>query len=108
MTSVYCYNIRDEPPDPNPGKGARVKHIFTGPHGGLKVQATSLFLKIQEGIELGWQSVTTGVAEGISTHVVRQTLLFAEPVQANITLGRRPVTVGSTRRSQNAFAKRGK
>lgn len=80
MTSVYCYRFHDEPPDPRPGKGARVKHIFTGPHGNLKVQATSLFLQIQEGIELGWQSVATGVAEGISTHVSRQTLTLAEPV----------------------------
>ena len=79
-TNVYCYHFRDEPSDPSPGKGARVKHIFTGPHRNLKVQATSLFLQIQEGIELGWQSVTTGVAEGISTHVTRQTLTFAELV----------------------------
>ena len=79
MTSVYCYNFR-EPPDRSPGNGARVKHIFTGPHGNLKVRATSLFLKIQEGIELGWQSIATGVAEGISTQVICQTLLLAEPV----------------------------
>ena len=70
MTSVYCYNFRDEclPTETAVGsssnKGACVKHIFTGPYEDLKVQATSLFLQIQEGIELGWQSVATGVAEG--------------------------------------------
>jgi len=70
MTTVYCYNFRDETlpvetaVNPKSEKGACVKHIFTGPYEGLKVQATGLFLQIQEGIELGWRSVTAGVAEG--------------------------------------------
>ncbi|KAF9645624.1 hypothetical protein BDM02DRAFT_492370 [Thelephora ganbajun] len=71
MTSVYCYNFRNEPlpvetaVDSGLEKGACVKHVFTGPYEDLKVQATGLFLQIQEGIELGWQSVTTGIAEGM-------------------------------------------
>lgn len=73
MTSVYCYNFRNEPlpaetaVNPSSEKGACVKHIFTGPYGDLKIRATSLFLQIQEGVELGWQSVTAGIAEGILT-----------------------------------------
>ena len=83
MTSVYCYNFRDEPLsaetaiDPSPGKGACVKHIFTGPYEDLKVQATGLFLQIQEGIELGWQSVAAGIAEGISMRPVHHFRLTA-------------------------------
>jgi hypothetical protein len=71
MTSVYCYNFRDKllPAEitvgPGSEGGACVKHIFTGPYEELKAQATGLFLQIQEGIELGWQSVTTGIAEGM-------------------------------------------
>ena len=68
MTSVYCYNFRGGPLPAEPGSAEGrpcVKHIFTGPYEDLKGQATGLFLQIQEGIELGWQSVTTGIAEGI-------------------------------------------
>ena len=86
MTSVYCYNFRDgslpvgTAADPSSGKGACVKHIFTGPYEDLKVQATSLFLQIQEGIELGWQNVATGIAEGISTRLVHHFRLTALPL----------------------------
>lgn len=70
MTSVYCYNFHDEPLTVNLGskKGAGVKHIFTGPYEGLKIEATGLFSQIQEGIELRWQGVRTGIAEGFSTN----------------------------------------
>jgi len=69
MTSVYCYKFGDELLPVRPGsveEGACVKHIFTGPYEDLKVQATSLFIQVQEGIELGWQSISTGIAEGTS------------------------------------------
>jgi len=71
MTSVYCYTFHDEllpvetTANPKSEKVACVKHVFTGPYEDLKVPATSLFLQIQEHIELGWRSVTTGIAEGI-------------------------------------------
>jgi len=76
MASVYCYNFRDEPlpgetaVDPRSGEGACVKHIFTGPYENLKVQATTLFLQIQQDIKFSWQSVAAGIAEGISTHLM--------------------------------------
>ena len=69
MTSVYCYKFRDKRlpiGSSSAGEGACVKHIFTGPYEDLKVQATNLFTQVQEGIELGWQSVTAGIAEGTS------------------------------------------
>jgi len=69
MTSVYCYKFGDGRLPISVGEGACVKHIFTGPHEDLKVQATTLFIQVQEGIELGWQSVTTGIAEGTSGHL---------------------------------------
>lgn len=61
--TVYCYNFHD---DLCSEKGACVKHIFTGPYETLKTRATDLFDRIQEGLELSWQSVTAGIAEGIS------------------------------------------
>lgn len=85
MTSVYCYNFRDESlpvettVDSSSDEGACVKHIFTGPYENLKVQATRLFLQIQEGIELSWQGVATGIAEGISTRLIHCFRLTALP-----------------------------
>ena len=61
--TVYCYNFHD---DLGSEKGACVKHIFTGPYETLKTRATDLFDRIQEGLELSWQGVTAGIAEGIS------------------------------------------
>jgi len=77
MTRVYCYKFRDAPLPikSNPVEGACVKHIFTGPYEDLKVQATNLFIQVQGGIELGWQSVTTGIAEGTSEHLTRHRCL---------------------------------
>jgi len=81
LTSVYCYNFRGGPAPvesvigPNSEEGTCVKHIFTGPCEHLKVQATSLFLQIQEGIKLGWQNVTTGIAEGISACLLHPIIL---------------------------------
>lgn len=72
--SVYCYNFRDVPlsvTDPNSEKGACVRHIFTGPYADPKVQATDLFYQIQEGVELSWQGVKTGIAEGTRTGSTR-------------------------------------
>ena len=75
MTNVYCYNFRDDPPPVGTHAGsssekeASVKHIFTGPFEHLKIHATGLFYQIQEGVELAWQSVSAGIAEGISTHL---------------------------------------
>ena len=65
-TNVYCYSFHDEtlPGNGNSGEGASVKHIFTGHHDHLKREATGLFYQIQEGVELSWQSVKTGIAEG--------------------------------------------
>ena len=68
--SVYCYNLREEPvqvADANSEKGACVRHIFTGPYADPKVQATDLFYRIQEGVELSWQGVKMGIAEGTGT-----------------------------------------
>lgn len=85
MTSVYCYNFRDESlsaettVNSSSDEGACVKHIFTGPYENLKVQATRLFLQIQEGIELSWQGVATGIAEGISTCLIHCFCLTALP-----------------------------
>lgn len=44
-----------------------MKHVFTGPDKGLEKQAKKLFYQIQEDIELSWQSVKTGIAEGALT-----------------------------------------
>jgi len=69
MTSVYCYKFGDERLPVGAisvEEGACVKHIFTGPYEDLKVQATTLFTQVQEGIELGWQSISKGIAEGTS------------------------------------------
>lgn len=91
MTSVYCYNFRDESltvgttVNPSSDKGACVKHIFTGPYEDLKVQATSLFLQIQENIELGWQNISTAITEGISTRLVRHFRLTALPCALHST-----------------------
>lgn len=88
MMSVYCYSFRDGPLpiESRPAeKVACIKHIFTGPYEDLKDQATSLFLQIQEGIELGWQNVTTGVAEGTLTYLI----CSASPYTASTLL--RPV-----------------
>ena len=93
MTSVYCYDFRDEPllvetaVDPGLKKGVYVKHIFTGPYENLKVQATTLFFQIQEGIELGWQSVAAGIADGISMHLSYPPLVpYAPPTPSRPVL----------------------
>ena len=97
MTSVYCYNFRDESlsaettADSRSDEGACVKHIFTGPYENLKVQATRLFLQIQKGIELSWQGVATGIAEGISTRLTRCFCLTALPVPHTSPTPPRPV-----------------
>jgi hypothetical protein len=86
--SVYCYRFRDAPLpalDLSPEtKGACVKHIFTGPYAEPKVQATELFYQIQEGVELSWQGVNTGIAEGISGQFICRS-------RQNAHLGFRPV-----------------
>ena len=111
MTSVYRYRFGEERPtvgSSSAEEGACVKHIFTGPHEGLKVQATRLFTQVQEGIELGWQSVTTGVAEGTSGNLIccpYLTLRRPCSIQVCITLGGHPTTAGLTTRSHNAFTK---
>ncbi|KAF9785403.1 hypothetical protein BJ322DRAFT_827862 [Thelephora terrestris] len=59
LTNVYCYSYEAPPLE-----RAYVKHIFTGPYEDLKTQATGLFYLIQEGVELKWQHLSIGVAEG--------------------------------------------
>ena len=76
MTSAYCYNFHTElsPVETSTGPGfekrACVKHVFTGPYGDLKTQATEVFYQIQGGLELMWQSVSTGIADGILTLLI--------------------------------------
>ena len=98
MTSVYCYKFGDERLPVGPvsvEEGACVKHIFTGPYEGLKIQATALFTQIQEGIELGWQSVTTGIAEGTSRRFIRCLCLTAPaPFRSLLLLGITPPRLG--------------
>ena len=105
MTSVYCYNFRDgslpaESDSTGTGEGACVKHIFTGPHEDLKVQATELFVQVQEGVELSWQSVATGIAEGTQTHPIAIgyfCLIFTSrifPFRSVLLLGVPPARLG--------------
>lgn len=89
MMSVYCYNFRNEPLPGEPSLvvgGVCVKHIFTGPYEDLKVEATGVFLQIQENIELGWQNVTTGIAEGISTHLIRFASIYTTLAPSRLVL----------------------
>ena len=108
MASVYCYDLRVEPlpaetaVDPRSEKWACVKHIFTGPYENLKVQATTLFLQIQQGIEFGWQSVAAGIAEGISTHLMHYFLVpYVPPAPSRsvLFLGITPSRLGRHRDS---------
>ena len=71
MMNVYCYNFHDPSPVGHSSEQVGcVKHIFTGPWDALKKEATSLFYQIQDGVELTWQGLSTGIAEGVSTNLV--------------------------------------
>ena len=106
MTSVYCYNFHTElhPVEVSTGTGSEnracVEHIFTGPYGDLKVQATEVFYQIQEGLELMWQSVSNGIADGnlmlliCDLYLTRPPFITTAPPRSILLLGITPSRLG--------------